>query len=49
MNISKKLTSQQLQEILMNIYVLSQESEEMNVKDVVNEIKEQILLEVNSK
>ncbi|WP_158638537.1 hypothetical protein [Metabacillus litoralis] len=47
MNISEKLTSQQLQEILMNIYVIGQESDEINVKDVLKEIMEQILFEVN--
>lgn len=49
MNISEKLTSKQLQEILVNIYVLGQGSNEMNVKDVINEIREQILHKVNKK
>jgi hypothetical protein len=46
MNISGKLTSQKLQEILMNIYVLAQEEENLKVIEVVDEIKYQILSEV---
>ncbi|MGG0275870.1 hypothetical protein [Bacillus rhizoplanae] len=43
MNISGKLTQQQLQEILMQIYKRGQESKNLEVKHLIEEIKEQLI------
>ncbi|MGG0237750.1 hypothetical protein [Bacillus rhizoplanae] len=43
MNISGKLTQQQLQEILMQIYKRGQESKNVEVKHLIEEIKEQLI------
>ncbi|MDQ0242569.1 ribulose bisphosphate carboxylase small subunit [Bacillus fengqiuensis] len=43
MNISDKLTQQQFQEILFNIYKKGQESEKMEAAELINEIKRQIM------
>lgn len=48
MNISDKLTQQQFQEILLNIYKKGQESERIKAIDLVNEIKQQIMFVMNS-
>jgi hypothetical protein len=43
MNISDKLTQQQFEEILFNIYKTGQESKEMGTAELINEIKRQIM------
>lgn len=48
MNISQKLTQQQLQEILENIYKKGHESKEIRVKDIIEELKRQILSAISS-
>ncbi len=43
MNISEKLTQQQFQEILMHIYKRGQESKNVEVKCLIEEIKQQLI------
>jgi hypothetical protein len=43
MNISEKLTEQKLQQILTNIYVKGQETENITVSDLIEEIKQQVM------
>ncbi len=43
MNISEKLTEQQLREILMHIYIRGQESKSVEVKYLIEEIKQQLI------
>jgi len=43
MNISDKLTSEKLQEIMLNVYQMGQQSGEMKAQEVIEEIKKQIL------
>ncbi|NWQ39177.1 hypothetical protein MLOOGBEN_00515 [Bacillus sp. EB106-08-02-XG196] len=43
MDISEHLTQQKLQEIMMNIYIKSIEAENVQVKDLIEEIKKQVL------
>jgi hypothetical protein len=45
MNIAGKLSRQQLQEILVNIYTKGNELADINTLDIVKEIKEIILNE----
>jgi hypothetical protein len=43
MNISEKLTQQQIQEILFHVYKKGQESENIKARDLIQEIKQHIL------
>ncbi|MGG7620216.1 hypothetical protein [Bacillus coreaensis] len=43
MAISEQLTQQKLQAIMMNIYVKGTEAENIQLKDVIEEIKNQVL------
>ncbi len=43
MAISEHLTQQKLKEILMNIYVKGIETEDIQVKDLIEDIKKQVL------
>jgi hypothetical protein len=45
MAISEHLTQQKLQAIMMNIYVKGIETENIQVKDLIEEIKKQVLAE----
>ena len=47
MSISDKQIQQQFQEILINIYTKGQESERIEAIDLINEIKQQIMLVMN--
>ncbi|KMY51881.1 hypothetical protein [Peribacillus loiseleuriae] len=46
-NISEKLTQQQFQDILINIYKKSQESERLEVTELINDIKQQMMFVMN--
>ncbi|WP_167577804.1 hypothetical protein [Ammoniphilus sp. YIM 78166] len=48
MSISEKLTGQQLQEILKNIYEKAQLSETLQAKDIIIEIKKDIISVIHS-
>ena len=43
MNISEKLTEQKLQSILLNVYQKGQETENIKVTDIIEDIKIQLL------
>ncbi|WHY90999.1 hypothetical protein QNK12_25710 [Neobacillus cucumis] len=43
MTISEQLNQHKLKEILMNIYVSGKENDNINVKDLIEEIKKQLL------
>lgn len=42
-NIAEKLTQQQFQEILMHVYIRGQESKNVKVKYLVEEIKQKLI------
>ncbi|WP_342432769.1 hypothetical protein [Neobacillus sp. FSL H8-0543] len=44
MNVSEKFDQQMLKEILIDIYEKGQENKDINVVDLINEIKSQIKL-----
>ena len=48
MSISDKQIQQQFQEILLNIYKKGQESECLEAIDLINEIKQQMMLVMNT-
>ncbi|NHM29257.1 hypothetical protein [Neobacillus terrae] len=43
MNTTEHLTQKKLQEILLNIYFKGIETDTINVKDIIEEIKKQVL------
>ncbi|WP_197489713.1 hypothetical protein [Rossellomorea aquimaris] len=43
MNISDNLTQEDLQNLLLNDYIKTNRSEELNTQDLLNEIKDSIL------
>lgn len=43
MNISEKLTQQNLQEIMKGIYKKGQEAEDINVVEIIEEIKQLVM------
>ncbi|MGX2961374.1 hypothetical protein JNUCC23_19270 [Peribacillus sp. JNUCC 23] len=47
MNISEKLTQQQFQDILINIYKKGQESERLEATELINDIKQQMMFVMN--
>lgn len=47
-DISEKLTQDQLQAILMEIYKKGHQSGNLDVKDLINDIKRQIITLINS-
>lgn len=47
MNISEKLTQQQFQDILINIYKKGQESEGLEATELINDIKQQMMFVMN--
>ncbi|WP_158211650.1 hypothetical protein [Alkalihalobacterium alkalinitrilicum] len=48
MNISEKLSEQQLQNILLTIYEKGQSEKNINVTELIEEIKEHIMTVVNA-
>lgn len=48
MNISEKLTLKHLEQILMNSYKKGRESEDMEIKQMIDDIKEQIMSAIES-
>ncbi|WP_180955512.1 MULTISPECIES: hypothetical protein [Bacillus] len=48
MDISEKLTQKSLQEILIKIYMKGQESDKIEVKELIEEIKQQVISAVNT-
>lgn len=48
MLISKKLTQEKLQEILLDIYRKGQEDGNINVIDVIEDIKQQVIVAITS-
>lgn len=48
MNISEKLTGQQLQEILKLIYEKGQQSDKLEARDLILEIKQHIISVIHS-
>lgn len=48
MNISEKLTEQKVEEILMSIYGKGQQSDKLEARDLILEIKQHIILVIHS-
>lgn len=46
MNISKKLTEKDFKEILINTYFLGEKSEDIQIKDLLKEIEQQIFVAI---
>ncbi|WP_160722267.1 hypothetical protein [Bacillus sp. USDA818B3_A] len=49
MNISDKISQQKLLEIMMTAYMIGQEVENVQMSQILEEIKQKVLLEINTK